>query len=113
MPILVLLSWIVGVLLFLLGPPQWFGISWALIPISLYSFVGNFAPFFEVGVGAYLDGRTRAYWLIPLLIFTFLYNTPICTKALADLFISKILGKDCNQWDKTVHTGNGNSYIIN
>jgi cellulose synthase/poly-beta-1,6-N-acetylglucosamine synthase-like glycosyltransferase len=113
MPILVLLSWIVGVLLFFLHPPQWFSIFWTLMPISLYSFVGNFAPFFEVGVGAYLDGRTRTYWLIPLLIFTFLYNIPICTKALADLFISKILGKNCNHWDKTVHTGNGNSYIIN
>jgi len=112
-PIFILLSWIVGVLLFFLHPPQWFGIFWTLIPVSLYSFIGNFAPFFEVGVGAYLDGRTRAYWLIPLLIFTFLYNVPICTKALADLFISKILGKNCNHWEKTVHTGNGNSYIIN
>jgi len=113
MPVLVPLSWIVGVLLFFFHPPQWFSIFWTLIPISLYSFVGNFAPFFEVGIGAYLDGRTRAYWLIPLLIFTFLYNIPICTKALADLLISKILGKNCNHWDKTVHTGNGNSYIIN
>ena len=113
MPVLVLLSWIVGVPLFFLHPPQWFGIFWALVPFSLYSFVGNFAPFFEVGVGAYLDGRTRAYWLIPLLIFTFLYNIPICTKALVDLFISRILGKNCNHWDKTVHTGNGNSYIMN
>jgi len=111
MPVLVLLSWIVGVPLFFFHHPQWFSIFWTLIPISLYSFVGNFAPFFEVGIGAYLDGRTRAYWLIPLLIFTFLYNIPICTKALADLFISKILGKNCNHWDKTVH--NGNSYIIN
>jgi len=113
MPVLVPLSWIVGVLLFFFHPPQWFSIFWTLMPISLYSFVGNFAPFFEVGIGAYLDGRTRAYWLIPLLIFTFLYNVPICTKALADLLISKILGKNCNHWDKTVHTGNGNSYIIN
>jgi len=26
--------------------------------------VGNFAPFFEVGIGAYLDGRKRIYWLV-------------------------------------------------
>ena len=111
MPVLVLFSWIIGVPLFLLRPPQWFDMIWAFIPLSLYSFVGNFAPFFEVGVGAYLDGRTRAYWLIPVLIFTFLYNILICTKALADLFASKILRRNCNHWDKTVHTGNGNSYI--
>jgi len=44
MPILVLFSWIIGVSLFLLRPPQWFGMVWAFIPLSLYSFVGNFAP---------------------------------------------------------------------
>jgi len=112
MPVLVLLSWIVGVALFFLRPPCWFGFVWSFVPISLYSFVGNFAPFFEVGVGAYLDGRTRAQWLIPLLILTFLYNIPICTKALADLFMAKISGKDNNHWEKTVHSGNGNCYIM-
>jgi len=74
---------------------------------------GNFAPFFEMGVGAYLDGRTRAHWLIPLLIFTFLYNIPICTKAFADLFMSKITRKNNNHWKKTTHSGNGNNYIMN
>ncbi|MGQ9531075.1 MAG: glycosyltransferase [Candidatus Bathycorpusculaceae bacterium] len=113
MPVLVLFSWIIGVSLFFIGSSSWFSIIWTSIPISfsLYSFVGNFAPFFEVGIGVYLDGRTRAQWLIPLLIFTFLYNIPICTKALTDLLISKIFRRNCNHWTKTVHSGNGNSYI--
>lgn len=113
MPILALLSWIICVPLFFLKTPPWFGMFWASIPISIYSFVGNFAPFFEVGIGAYLDGRTRAQWLIPLLIVPFLYNIPICTKALIDLLISKIFRKNGNNWAKTVHSGNGNSYIMN
>lgn len=113
LPILVLFSWVIGVPLSFLKSPQSFSMIWAFIPFSLYSFVGNFAPFFEVGVGTYLDGRTRTHWLIPLLIFSFLYNIPICTKAFADLIISKISGKNDNLWDKTVHNGNGNSYIIN
>jgi cellulose synthase/poly-beta-1,6-N-acetylglucosamine synthase-like glycosyltransferase len=114
MPVLVLFSWIIGVSLFFLDSSSWLSLFWKSIPISfsLYSFVGNFAPFFEVGIGAYLDGRTRAQWLIPLLIFTFLYNIPICTKAFIDLLVSKIFGKNCNHWTKTVHSGNGNSYII-
>jgi len=111
-PVLVLCSWIIGVSLFFLESPQWFTMLWTTIPISFYSFVGNFAPFFEVGIGAYLDGRTRAIWLIPLLIFTFLHNIFICTKALADLFISKITGENNNHWEKTVHSGNGNCYIV-
>jgi len=113
MPILVLFSWIIGVPLFFLRSSQWLSILWASIPISLYSFVGNFAPFFEVGVGVHLDNRTRAHWLIPLLVFTFLYNIPICTKAFADVLVSKITRKNNNHWEKTVHSGNGNSYIMN
>ncbi len=113
MPIFVLFSWIIGIPLFLSHPPQWLSISWAFMPIFLYSFVGNFAPFFEVGIGAYLDGRNRALWLIPLLIFAFLYNIPICTKALLDLAVSKITRKKNNYWAKTYHSGNGNTYIIN
>jgi cellulose synthase/poly-beta-1,6-N-acetylglucosamine synthase-like glycosyltransferase len=111
MPILALLSLIIGVSLFLLKPQQPLSMLWPTVPISIYGFVGNFAPFFEVGVGTYLDGRTRAQWLLPLLVFVFIYNIPICTKALVDLCIAKLLKRNANHWTKTAHSGNGNSYI--
>ncbi|MDW8040535.1 MAG: glycosyltransferase family 2 protein [Nitrososphaerota archaeon] len=111
MPIMVLLSWIVGIPLLVLKFSQWLAPFWVAVSISLYSAVGNFAPFYEVGVGAHLDGRTRAQRLIPFLVFTFLYNIPICTKAFIDLLFSKIVGKNCHRWDKTTHSGNGNCYI--
>ncbi|MDH7564697.1 MAG: glycosyltransferase family 2 protein [Candidatus Bathyarchaeota archaeon] len=113
MPILVLFSWIIGFSLFFLGPPQWISAFWFFIPLSFYSFVGNFAPFFEVGIGTYLDGRSRASWLMPLLLFTFLYNVAICTKAFADLCLSKAFGRKQRGWFKTIHFGDGKSYIIN
>ena len=113
MPILVLLSWILIISLFSIEQPQWSHNFLNILPIMLYSSVGNFAPFFEIGIGAYLDGRTRAQWLIPLLIFTFLINTFICTKALVDLTLSKIARKNSNHWEKTNHSGNGNCYITN
>jgi len=112
MPVIVLVSFIVGVPLILFEASKLVGALWFSIPVFLYSFVGNFAPFFEVGIGAYLDGRTRIQWLIPLLIFTFFYNIPICMKAFLDLLASKILGKTHNIWVKTSHLGNGNSYIV-
>ena len=112
MPILTILSWIIGPLLFLLKPMQPLNALLASLLVSIYSFAGNFAPFFEVGIGAYLDGRTRICWLIPLLIFTCLYNIVICTEAFTDLLISKISRKNHLHWDKTVHSGNGNSYIM-
>ncbi|MGB9676420.1 MAG: glycosyltransferase [Candidatus Bathyarchaeales archaeon] len=113
MPIIVLFSLIIGTVLFILKPQQTTFVFWPTIPISIYSFVGNFAPFFEVGIGTYLDGRTRAQWLLPLLVFAFIYNIPICAKALADLFIAKLSKKSRNSWTKTFHSGNGNSYILN
>jgi len=111
LPVLIMFSLILSAFQLVIKASENFNVLWTLVPISLYSFVGNFAPFFEVGIGTYLDGRTRAQWLIPLLIFTFLYNIPICTKALSDLLLSKISGRKVHNWVKTVHTGNGNCYI--
>jgi len=64
-PILAALAWILGVALFLFQAMAWMNLLWMAVPISLYSSVGNFAPFLEVGIGAYLDGRNRICWLIP------------------------------------------------
>ncbi len=112
MPVIVLLSWIVGIPLLIFKFSQCSSPFWTVISISLYSTIGNFAPFYEVSVGIYLDGRTRAQWLIPFLALAFLYNIPICTKAFLDLLFSKLTRKNSNRWDKTVHSGSGNSYII-
>ncbi len=113
MPLLVLASFIIGVPLVLFESSKLVVLLWFSVPISFYSFVGNFAPFFEVGIGVYLDGRTRTQWLIPLLIFTFLYNIPICMKAFLDLIVAKIRRKHHPIWVKTSHLGNGNRYIVN
>jgi cellulose synthase/poly-beta-1,6-N-acetylglucosamine synthase-like glycosyltransferase len=109
-PILAALAWVLGTFLFLFQPFEWMEILWMIMPISFYSSVGNFAPFFEVGIGAYLDGRNRTCWLIPLLFLTFMLNVLICSKAFFDLCCSKVTGKK-HTWSKTVHNGNGNSYI--
>jgi cellulose synthase/poly-beta-1,6-N-acetylglucosamine synthase-like glycosyltransferase len=116
MPIIVFVSFIVGLALITSGTNLggFFGSAlWFIVPVSLYSFVGNFAPFFEVGIGLYLDGRKRTQWLIPLSIFTFLYNVPICTLAFLDVVFSKIRGKDIHVWAKTTHSGNGNHIVNN
>ncbi len=112
MPIIALFSMLIGLYLIFSGI-QLFTALWFFIPISMYSFVGNFAPFFEVGIGVYLDDRKRTQWLIPLLIFTFFYNIPICLKAFLDVMASKIMRRDKNVWVKTSHSGSGNCYIPN
>lgn len=113
MPVLALLSFIVGVSLLVVGSSMLVGVLWFSVAVSFYSFVGNFAPFFEVGIGAYLDGRTRIQWLAPLLLFAFLYNIAICSKAFLDVVAAKVLGRSQNDWAKTTHSGSGNGYIVN
>lgn len=110
-PILAALAWIFGMISFFIRPFQCFSWLWAYVPLTLYSTVGNFAPFFEIGIGAYLDGRRRVCWLLPLLIITFFYNILICSKALVDLCISKVRRKTCCAWMRTLHNGRGNRYI--
>jgi cellulose synthase/poly-beta-1,6-N-acetylglucosamine synthase-like glycosyltransferase len=111
LPVLTLFALFLGASLVLLEPSTLVYALWFFVPISLYSAVGNFAPFFEVGVGVYLDGRTRLQWLIPLLIFLYLYNIVICTKALLDLCASRIRRTETIDWEKTRHLGDGNRYI--
>lgn len=110
MPVLTLFSCLVGIPLILMGSSQIVSTLWFLVPLSLYSFVGNFAPFFEVGIGAYLDGRSRIQWLCPLLIFLFFFNMIICTKAFFDLIGEKLLRKN-QSWAKTIHMGTGNYFF--
>ncbi|KPV64513.1 MAG: Glycosyltransferase AglI [Candidatus Bathyarchaeota archaeon BA2] len=110
-PILVGLAWILGATLCLIHSSPWITPLWVSIPIFVYSSVGNFAPFFEVGIGAYLDRRVRIYWLIPLLLLFFLFNMLICTKAFIDLCFYKITGKKQHSWTKTLHSGKGNKYL--
>jgi cellulose synthase/poly-beta-1,6-N-acetylglucosamine synthase-like glycosyltransferase len=111
LPMLSFFSLLLGVPLILLKSPVAVAF-WFLVPVSLYSFVGNFAPFFEVGIGAYLDGRKQLQWLEPLLIFAFFYNMLICTKAFIDVLIGMAKGQQ-GDWAKTEHLGKGKFYIQN
>jgi cellulose synthase/poly-beta-1,6-N-acetylglucosamine synthase-like glycosyltransferase len=113
MPVLTLVAFFVGVSLILYGPSRLVNSLLLFAPISFYSLVGNFAPFFEIGIGAYLDDRTRIQLLIPFLFLAYVYNIIICTKALLDLFAAKLLGKGQTDWAKTHHLGDGNRYIGN
>jgi len=59
MPVIILLSWIISISLVLTKSCLWNPPLWTATLVSMYSAVGNFAPFYKVGVGVYLDGRSR------------------------------------------------------
>jgi cellulose synthase/poly-beta-1,6-N-acetylglucosamine synthase-like glycosyltransferase len=105
MPVATLFSWLAGITLVMLEPSSsayaiWYGVS-----MSFYIIAANIAPFFEIGMGTYLDGRKRMQWLLPFLIFSYLLNILICTKAFFDLLLSKIMRNRKNSWAKTNHVG--------
>jgi len=111
MPLLVVLAWFLGAISFSIQSSELATFYWFLPSIFIYSAIGNFAPFFEIGIGAYLDGRERTCRLIPLLPIAFLFNVVICAKAFFDLCISKPVGNNHCKWAKTSHNGNGNNFI--
>jgi len=63
--------------------------------------------------GRYLhQGWVRLYWVMPLLLPSFIYNVIICTKAFLDLCISRVTGNKQHPWTKTLHNGRGNNHIL-
>jgi len=110
LPVATLFSWLAGIMLVLFEPSPAVYTMWYFTPMSLYILAANSAPFFEIGIGTYLDERTRIQWLIPLLLFSYLFNILICTKAFFDLLFSKVLRKQKNSWAKTNHNGGENRY---
>jgi cellulose synthase/poly-beta-1,6-N-acetylglucosamine synthase-like glycosyltransferase len=110
LPILVMLSWFLGAVIFFLYPANWFDSVWSVLPIFAFSGIGNFALFFEIGVGLYLDNRSRASWLMPTLFLSFLFNVIVCLKAFFDVVIAKAVGRDKHEWIKTFHNGGAPEY---
>jgi len=111
MPLLVTLAWLLGAISYSLHSSEPATFYWFIPSIFIYSSMGSFAPFFEVGIGAYLDGRERICRLIPLLLLAFLFNVIICTKAFFDLCISKLMRNKNLNWGKTFHNGSGDNFI--
>jgi len=109
MPIMVLAAWLIGVGAYLTHEAPFFASNFGryyffTLSIFTYSAVGNFAPFFEVGSGAYLDNRKRLLWLLPALWFSFIIMVFCCTKAAVDLLIARNRN---HKWNHTFHNGNG------
>ncbi len=103
-PILVLLGWILGLAVFLLEAPPLLPFYIGTLTVFTYSAVGNFAPFFEVGLGVYLDKRKSFIWMLPGLLFAFFLNVACCASALLGLMVKRN-GK--HNWNHTIHNGNG------
>ncbi len=111
LPVVTFFAALLGTALILLGTSPIFNSLWFFVAISFYSFAGNFAPFYEVGIGAYLDGRTRIQWLSPLLVLTFFLSMMFCTLAFLEILLAKMRRRNDFVWDKTDHFGMKKSFV--
>lgn len=71
-----------------------------VIFISFSQSFGNFAPFFEIGMGAFLDGVKERILLLPLLTFNFFFDMYYASLGFIDAIMQIVTGKH-KEWDKT------------
>jgi hypothetical protein len=104
-----LVGWAIAIALLFMGvmPLQGFV---ALLAITAYGTLGNFAAFFEVATAARLDGTLRRIRILPFLIFGFLVSLMSVSRAtLRQVFLPR--PTEVRTWDKTERyrtDGNGN-----
>lgn len=105
-PPLLLIGWGLAVGLFYLGAPLSHTML-ALLGVSTYSTLGNFAAFFQVATAARLDGSQRRIRLVPFLAFGFLVSLIAVSWATAVQVLLAPLNLQ-GRWHKTERYRNGN-----
>ncbi|MEO8449537.1 MAG: glycosyltransferase family 2 protein [Gemmatimonadota bacterium] len=96
---LLLIGWGLALSLYYLG----FGLEesiMAILAITAYSTLGNFAAFFEVATAARLDGSRERIRLLPFLVFGFLVSMVSVTTGTIAQIVGAIRGHD-HEWEKT------------
>jgi len=94
-----------SVTLFYLGEMQILESALIFLFVAAYSSFGNFAPFYEIGTAALIDGVNYRLRLLPFMTFYFLLNVLTTTvgffQALGDYALRRDVG-----WAKTERFGN-------
>jgi cellulose synthase/poly-beta-1,6-N-acetylglucosamine synthase-like glycosyltransferase len=99
-PSLVLLNLVIA-----LAMPAQLGETWASLSImtvslTLFTGIGNFAPFYQIAAGCVSDGQRRAFSAVPFLFVSSFTSLLACNVGVLQLLKDKLLGVT-TQWDKT------------
>lgn len=99
-PSLVLLNLIIA-----LSVPGYLGESWAALSImsislTIFTGIGNFAPFYQIAAGCVSDGQRRAFAAVPFLFVSSFTSLLACNAGVVQLLKDRLLGVT-TQWDKT------------
>jgi cellulose synthase/poly-beta-1,6-N-acetylglucosamine synthase-like glycosyltransferase len=80
MSLLIVLGWGLAISLFFLGEHMMYGVI-AILAVTSYGALGNFAAFFEIAAALRLDGRRQAISLLSINIFNFLVSLIATSRA--------------------------------
>jgi len=99
MALLLFVGWILALGLFYEGVAPLHGVI-ALLAITAYGAIGNFAAFFEIAAAARLDYRRQRICLLPFLVLGFTVSIVTVSRACVSQILAPITGAKF-QWNKT------------
>ncbi len=97
-PIL-LIGWVFAIILFYADVQPFHGVL-ALLAVTSYNTVGNFASFFEIATAVRLDGNEKRIQLLPLNLLSFVVSLLVVSSAIVSHTVGMLRKKDL-VWDKT------------
>ncbi len=103
-PVVLFLGIADSVALFYLGEMQILESALVFLFVAAYSSFGNFAPFYEIGTAALIDGVSYRLRLLPFMTFYFLLNVLTTTAGFFQALGDHLLRRDVG-WAKTEHFG--------
>jgi cellulose synthase/poly-beta-1,6-N-acetylglucosamine synthase-like glycosyltransferase len=94
-----LIGWLLALLVFYQGSNPLHGVI-AILSLTAYAAVGNFAAFFEIAAAARLDATPLRIRILPLLIFGFFVSIFAVSRAVVSQMMAPLTGAQFH-WDKT------------
>ncbi len=94
-----LVGWMLALAVFYERVSPFHGVI-AMLSLTAYSAVGNFAAFFEIAAAARLDSTRRRIRILPLLVLGFLVSIIAVTRAVVSQLMAPLTGAQFH-WDKT------------
>jgi cellulose synthase/poly-beta-1,6-N-acetylglucosamine synthase-like glycosyltransferase len=99
-PSLVLLNLMIALAIPVELGETWASLSVMAVSLTLFTGIGNFAPFYQIAAGCVSDGQRRAFSAVPFLFVSSFTSLLACNVGVLQLLKDKLLGIT-TQWDKT------------
>ncbi|MCU0902478.1 MAG: glycosyltransferase family 2 protein [Tabrizicola sp.] len=99
-PSLVLLNLMIALAMPMQLGETWASLSIMAVSLTLFTGIGNFAPFYQIAAGCVSDGQRRAFAAVPFLFVSSFTSLLACNMGVLQLLKDKLFGIT-TQWDKT------------